>query len=134
VADDRVAIDFQMNQIEGVTESPCDGQSNVPSTWNGFESPNPLRAHGGEASCGYPIVIAGFGPHPVQIASGTATLMLNGLPVECYVNTPQNDDELRSALILIPIHPLFPGKYEATAELNLVNGTTKDVHWSFSVS
>ena len=134
VADDRGALDFEMNQVEGMTVSPCDGQTRVPSTWDGFESPNPLRAHGGQATTGYPIVIAGFGSHPVQIATGTASLMLNGRRVECYVNTPINDEHLRSALLLIPVHALASGTYDASAELTLINGTTKSIQWSFSVS
>ena len=134
VVDNRVALEFEMNQVEGLTVSPCNRQTNVPSTWDGFESPNPLRAHGGQATTGYPIVIAGFGAHPVQIATGTASLMRKGKAIECYVNTPANDEHLRSALFLIPVHALATGKYEAAAELTLVNGTTKSVRWSFSVS
>lgn len=132
IADNRVALDFEMNQVEGITMSPCDGQTNVPESWNGFESPNPLRTHGGQTTTGYPIVIAGFGPKAVQIMSGTATLSHNGLPVECYLNTPADDDSLHSALLLIPIHPLEPGRYDASASLSLNNGTTKTVAWSFT--
>lgn len=134
IAEDRVALDFEMNQVEGITVSPCDGQANVPATWDGFESPNPLRAHGGQATTGYPIVIAGFGAHPVQIATGTASLSLGGQPIECYLNTPRTDEALHSALLLIPVHPLAPGRYEASAEATLMNGTTKSVKWSFTVS
>ncbi|MHB8636880.1 MAG: CAP domain-containing protein [Fimbriimonadaceae bacterium] len=133
VADNRVDLDFEMNQVEGLTVSPCDGQHNVPSTWNGFESPNPLRAHGGQAVTGYPIVIAGFGTHPVQIETGTASLTLHGRAVACYINTPQNDDDLRSTLLLIPVHPLSHGTYRASADLTMVNGTTKHIDWSFTV-
>jgi hypothetical protein len=133
IEDDRVALDFEMNQVEGVTVSPRNGQNGVPSTWDGFESPNPLRKHGGQATVGYPIVIAGFGPHDVHIMSGTATLSLNGSPVECYVSAPDNDEHLSSAVMMIPVHPLAPGRYEATSEFTLINGTKKSMQWSFTV-
>src|SRR5579871_2028310 len=134
IADDRVALDFEMNQVEGLTVSPCDGQGHVPSSWNGFETPNPLRAHGGQAVTGYPIVVAAFGAHPVQIADGSVSLKTDGRPVECYLNTPRNDDQLHSTLLLIPVHPLASGRYEAQAELTLANGTTKSIRWSFEVN
>jgi hypothetical protein len=133
IEDERVALDFEMNQVEGITVSPCDGQTAVPSEWNGFESPNPLRNHGGQARVGYPIIVAGFGPHPLHIASGSGSLSLNGSPVECYISAPDNDEHLNSAIMLIPAHPLAPGKYEASADFTLINGAKKSVHWTFTV-
>lgn len=133
IEDERVALDFEMNQVVGVTESPRNGQTGVPSSWNGFESPSPLRNHGGQATVGYPIMVAGFGPHDQHIASGTGTLSLNGETVECYVSAPNNDEHLSSAILLIPVHPLASGRYEATAEFTLINGARKSVRWSFSV-
>jgi hypothetical protein len=134
IEDNRVALDFEMNQVEGITMSPRDGQTGVPSSWDGFESPSPLRNHPVKSNVGYPIVIAGFGSHDVHIMSGTASLKLDGVPVECYVNAPDNDEHLNSAVLLIPVHPLAPGRYDATADLTLINGSTKTVAWSFTVN
>ncbi len=43
IEDERVALEFEMNQVVGVTESPRNGQTGVPSSWNGFESPESAR-------------------------------------------------------------------------------------------
>jgi hypothetical protein len=131
--DGRVALDFELNLNQGVTLSPVNGQTHVPSSWNGFESPCPLRMHGGQAVCGYPILVAGFGPKDNKITDGSVTLTGPLGNVECYLNTPGNDDHLSSSLLLIPVKPLMDGTYQASAHVIFGNGTDRTIQWSFTV-
>lgn len=133
VDEGRVALEFEMNQQEGITTSPVDGQSDVPQSWDGFETPCPLRMHGGQATCGYPILLAGFGPLEARVKSGTMTLTGPSGLVDCWLNTPENDDHLGSGLLLIPQKPLIPGTYGVDATVQLASGVKKTVHWSFKV-
>lgn len=115
--DQRTTLEFGMSSEEGTVVSPADGQTGVPTIWRDYERPNPLRVHGVNlAQTGYPIVFSHFGESMPRIHSVTASLTgPTGEEVECWLNTPENDDELTGAAILIPQTALRPGtRYQAT--------------------
>jgi hypothetical protein len=55
------SIKFGESGESGLSFSPADGQKNVLTSWDGNESPNPLRMHSGAGPLvGYPIVFSYF--------------------------------------------------------------------------
>src|SRR5690349_20449922 len=105
----RMAIEFGMSHEAGTVVSPADGQRDVPRDWNGRERPDPMRIHNLQAPTGYPIVYAYFssGDDTIKVTSAKLTTAL-GKEVKISLNTPQNDDHLDFAAIVLPNQPLEP--------------------------
>jgi len=105
----RTTLLFGANAATGTVVSPADGQQNVPLAWDKNERPNPLRVHRVKAPIGYPIVLAHFDPDVRRIKVTSATLQTeDGHAVGFFLNTPDNDDHLTNAAILMPSAPLRP--------------------------
>ncbi|WP_051620498.1 stalk domain-containing protein [Paenibacillus sp. UNC451MF] len=88
--------------------SPAPGDRYVPTTFNGNEDPDPLRLHSSAAyPVGYPIMAEyyGTGTEKVKLVSAEVTDS-SKQKVDVLVNTPDNDDKLANAFILLPSKPL----------------------------
>ncbi|HRJ27486.1 MAG TPA: CAP domain-containing protein [Fimbriimonadaceae bacterium] len=108
-AGDYSCLNFGVKGEPGTIISPADGQTGVPLTWDGIETPNPLRLHGVSGEVGFPVVVAFFGRGPGKIELEKSSLTTaSGEQVAVFRNHPSNDPELRNATFLIPREPLQP--------------------------
>lgn len=124
---------FGSRTASGHVKSPGNGQMNVPLSWNGFESPNPLAVHGVRPGLvGYPIVFSVFGDSG-KLSGVTANLRANGEEIPCFINSPLNDPRLSSDIFLIPREPLAPNtKYTVAVQATTGSGIRIDETWSFT--
>jgi uncharacterized protein YkwD len=138
---------------------PLDGQKDVPVSWNAVEIPSPLRMHAAEMNArtaadrgegtsgitgeagdapatgvtvGY--VISYLAPDgPIRIVSAQIWSH-DGAEVDCYRNTPDNDDHIHGAL-LIPKRPLHPAtRYDVDVEAETPAGDDLSRRWSFTTA
>ncbi|GAA4865673.1 hypothetical protein GCM10023310_51490 [Paenibacillus vulneris] len=88
--------------------SPVPGDRYVPTTFNGNEDPDPLRIHSSaNYPVGYPIMAQYYGTGTDKVKLVSAELTDNAKQkVDMLVNTPDNDDKLTNAFILLPSKPL----------------------------
>jgi len=129
----NLSIKFGDNSTIDSEVSPGNQQTGIPTSWDGNETPNPLRMHPEAASVvGYPIVFGFFSPDNPTVNLVSATLTQNGRTVDCYVNSPDNDDHLQAAVIVIPKRPLTPDTtYHAHVEIK-ANHKTIARDWTFT--
>jgi uncharacterized protein YkwD len=125
----RMTLNFGVSDAAGSVVSPADGQTDVPLGWNRSENPNPLRLHTVSGPIGYPIMLAQFGVEKISVKS--ASLWSGSQPVAALLNTPQNDDHLTNALILIPERPLSPLTSYTVKATILAKGQEISRAWSF---
>ncbi|HZH97532.1 MAG TPA: CAP domain-containing protein [Fimbriimonadaceae bacterium] len=104
----RTTIEVGVSAAEGIVVSPGAGETNVPTTWEYVERPNPLRLHGFPRSVGHVIVLADFGSGSNLILHEASLDTVEGQPVPIWVNSPSNDEHLSNAVFLIPQRPLHP--------------------------
>jgi hypothetical protein len=90
--------------------SPVNGDRYVPTSFDGHETPDPIRIHSGHAyPVGYPIMAQYSGSEVGQVKLlGAGLTDSGGKSVEFLYNTPANDDSLTNAVMLIPRKPLQP--------------------------
>lgn len=127
-------IEFSGGHAAGVVVSPGDGQTDVPRRWDATEEPDPLRMHSGaELPTGYPILLCDFGVK--SLAAARATLEADGKAVPFYLNSPQNDDALQTAVFVIPVEPLKPNTtYRVSVHAQDEAGNPIDRSWSFTTA
>jgi hypothetical protein len=137
--DDTVTLLFGETPESGIVTYPVDGQRNVPTRWNGGESPDPLRMHrtaGSRGATGYVITLFSFGPDDARLSVSEATLTgpdSRATPV--YVNTPDNDSCLQNGVLIIPQQPLRPGSiYLVSVRAKDGNGQDCSRIWSFTTA
>ena len=112
-----------------VVAYPMPGQREVPVTWDDHEAPDPLRLWNTKNS-GYPITLqfsAGVGLTGVKV-SGAGLTDADGVSVPLWVNTPDNDEHLKSQVALLPRVDLKAGtRYTASVAgtVYLQDGTSK---------
>jgi hypothetical protein len=131
----RTTIEFGMTYETQTVVSPAPNQKDVPPAWSYQERPDPLRLHhGARRPVGYVIVFAHFTPEGDKIRVHAATLRkVNGEEVPRYLNTPENDDQLRFACFLIPKRALDPHTtYEAAVNATSANGDKISRTWRFT--
>jgi uncharacterized protein YkwD len=120
-----VGVRGQAMDIDVPSVYPPDGASNVPSSWDGAETPDP--APGVPRPLGYPITVAFARSQQVEWVA-LELLDAEGAPLE--ISTPRTD-WMRAAAI-IPHHPLAAGSaYTARVEAR-VDGTPVTKVWSFT--
>ena len=150
-----LTMEFGMpdTHAEATIVYPREGQTNVPTSWDGNENPNPLRFYSSArrgARVGYVISFSYFaGRDPDRsrrsndedrkaIIVRAATLMRDAddTPVPVYVNTPSSDEELDNTALLIPRTPLAPGTtYRVTVEaVSAAGGRDISRTWRFTTS
>jgi len=128
-----LTVDYAVSNCEGVGLSPAPGQLGIPVGWDGNESPCPFRVHGASGPSGYPIVFAWFSPRLEGIQISSMRLFgPDGSEISTYVNTPDNDNELRFAGVITPRSKLQP-KTAYTVEVHATTqrGARIDKKWSF---
>ncbi|MCS7459143.1 stalk domain-containing protein [Paenibacillus doosanensis] len=88
--------------------SPAPGDRYVPTTFEGNEDPDPLRIHTDAAyPVGNPIMAQYYGAGEDQAKLVSAELTDGSKQkVDVLVNTPDNDDKLDNAFIIMPRKPL----------------------------
>jgi len=129
-----LTIDYSVSTSEGVGASPAPGQTDIPTTWDGNESPSPMRIFGESGAVGYPIVFAWFSPRLESIRITSMRLIGPGqVEVPAYVNTPDNDSELRFAGVVTPKKALQPHTvYTVEVHATTERGVRIDKTWSFT--
>lgn len=117
VMGDVVTLVFGSGAQPGIATYPANNQKDVPLSWDGIESPNPLRMHPeaseAEGKIGYVVTLNVFpgleGTGAERLAGVSARLYtMDNKAVPAWVNTPDNDDHLDNGVILIPKAPLRP--------------------------
>lgn len=116
---------------------PVDGQQDVPLSWDGRETPDPLRVHpDARAPVGYVITLFYFGAEQERLSNVEASLVTSsGRPVPFYLNTPDNDDFLQKGVLLVPQKPLEPGTtYRVCVRASTKTGKPAVIErrWSFT--
>lgn len=110
--------------------SPARGQQDVPTDWNGIETPNPLEGTGLKAPVGYPVVVGWFGEGGLALRSARLTGP-DGHELPVVLLHPGNDSDSRDSVILVPHKPLAPGTtYTAKVEMT-VGGRPSPLEWTF---
>lgn len=99
---------------------PFDGQTDVPVSWEGHESPSPLP-DGAAKPVGFPVMIM-FAPN-LRPDSVQMTLYYNNQVVDCY---EKKDGEGQETFYLAPVKPLaFQQKY--TLGCSYVSGDGEEI-------
>ena len=118
--------------------SPANGDSYVPTSFDGNELPDPLRMHTGrQYPVGYPIVAVVNGRQLQSVQLVEAELKdAQGQTVEILKNDASNDEHLDTEVILLPALPLERDtRYEARIKVSVVkkDGTVRMLErtWSF---
>lgn len=136
MVDGALTADFTVSTQSGVGMSPARGQKGIPTTWDGNESPNPLRLHSPQGSVGYPIVFGYYSPRMEPISITSFELRdCEGNLVSAFLNTPANDNMLRFNAVLIPSRPLVPEEiYEVRVAGKTASGKSIDTNWKFTTA
>lgn len=129
-----LTMNYAVSDAEGAGLSPAPGQADVPTSWDGNESPSPLRIHGAGGPVGYPIVFGWFSPRLEGITIHSMRLSgPSGETVPAYVNTPENDSQLRFAGLIIPKAKLKANtRYTAEVRATTKAGVKINRTWSFT--
>lgn len=132
----HAVLEFSMAGESGTVVSPAEGETGVPTTWDGRERPDPLRLHSAKGAVGFPIVFAHFSPGGEKLTVLDAELRtLDGCSVPTWRNTPANDEHLEFAVILFPRKPLAQNaSYEAFVSAKTKSGDTVSRRWRFKTS
>ncbi len=120
------AYDFGMATVD-VVRSPAAGQSGIPASWNGRESPSPVPA-GSSGPYGYPIMAVWSGGRSVDLRG--ASLSANGSAI-AFTVAPQQFE--RDYVVLVPTAPLPLGTVSVRLDVT-VAGTPRTEQWSFSTT
>jgi hypothetical protein len=122
-------------QIDRFTVYPYNGQTDVPLSWGGGESPDPLRLHPtAKTPIGFPINFSAQGTLGVShfTVERAELRTAAGTPVQFFLNSPDNDNALHNACVLLPEKPLAPGSdYTARIDFHLEDGRMLSRSWSF---
>jgi hypothetical protein len=119
----NIAYDFGRATVD-VVRSPARGQTNVPTSWNGRESPSPVPA-GTSAPYGYPIMAVWSGGRSVDLRG--ASLSSNGVAIPFYVAKQEFE---RDYLVITPQKPLPAGRIDVRFDIT-VAGRWLTEEWSF---
>ncbi|PAB59327.1 S-layer homology domain-containing protein [Anaeromicrobium sediminis] len=118
---------------------PMNNQRNVKISWDGNETPNPLRFYNSDNEVGYPITISYFTNKSIDrwIIEKVTLLDSRGGALNTYINTPSKDEYLTDSIIVIPVDPLkYDSRYTVSvkASINFTDGTSKNINktWNFS--
>ncbi|HYF95740.1 MAG TPA: S-layer homology domain-containing protein [Symbiobacteriaceae bacterium] len=122
----------------GAVAWPYPGQTNVPTGWDGLESPDPFRLYPGVGRpVGYTITLT-FGGRVASLTLGPWSLRGPAGGVEAMSFTPGKDSHLRDTVALIPYAPLVPGaEYTVTMAGTVDTGTGPQPYnhtWSFTTA
>lgn len=133
-ASGSACIKFGGRYEDGLVVSPPQGGVGVPRSWDGAETPDPLRNARLRGAVGYPVVIAAYGEHAKTIRLKSAQMYDGRAHVPLLKLHPGNDEYLDAAIVLIPRIPLEAStKYWLKIEYSM-NGRPYVKEWSFTTS
>lgn len=134
-----IEFGYAATPVNQLVVSPAAGDRYVPTAFEGNEDPDPLRIHSGsEYPVGYPIMAQYYGSDTDKAKLVSAELTDGSKQkVDTFVNTPDNDDKLTNAFIILPSKPLKPNTtYHAKLSFQVThaNGTTSSEtkEWNFT--
>lgn len=108
--------------------SPAHGQTDIPTSWNGNESPSPLPA-GAAKPTGYPVMVVYSRYQVVQMRSATITGPAGAVPI--YYAPQQFETDYQA---VIPQQPLASGTtYHVRFDLT-VDGRAVTNEWDFTTA
>src|SRR5437773_2278519 len=121
-----IAYDFGLRPVDFV-RSPAHGQTNIPTSWSGNESPNPLPA-GATRPVGYPIMVVYSGGQSV-VMRGAEVVAPDGTRLPIYYAPQQFEYDYQ---VIIPQRPLATNTtYHVRFDIT-VAGTWLTNEWDFS--
>ncbi|HEV8670055.1 MAG TPA: CAP domain-containing protein [Candidatus Limnocylindria bacterium] len=121
-----IAYNFGLRPVEFV-RSPAHRQTNIPTSWSGNESPNPLPA-GASRPVGYPIMVVYSGGKSV-VMRGAEVVAPDGTRLPIYYAPQQFEYDYQ---VIIPQRPLAPNTtYHVRFDIT-VAGTWLTNEWDFS--
>jgi len=124
----NIVYDFSRRPVDFV-RSPAAGQTNIPPSWSGNETPSPLPS-GVRGPVGYPIMVVYSGGQPVDMR-GATVLAPDGTVVPIYY-APQQFE--RDYQVVVPQLPLASGTtYRVKFDLT-VNGAAVTNQWEFTTA
>ncbi|OXM84802.1 stalk domain-containing protein [Paenibacillus rigui] len=137
---DYTIIEFGMEKknTSQLVVSPAEGDRYVPTTFEGNETPDPLRIHANETyPVGYPIMAQYYGEEVGSIKLLSAELTdSNKNTVELLTNTPDTDTDLSKTVILMPRKPLQADtSYHVKLRLQVMKDgstVTEEKAWDFT--
>lgn len=113
-----------------VVRSPAAGQTGIPTSWSGSESPNPLPA-GVARPVGYPIMLVESGARTTVLRGASLTRASDGANVTLYVAPQQFESDYA---VVIPQAPLAAGTtYQVRMDLTVAGQPTTEA-WAFTTS
>lgn len=122
----NITYNFGLRPVEFV-RSPAHGQTNIPTTWSGNESPSPLPA-GASKPVGYPIMFVYSGGQTV-VLRGAQLIAPGGAQVPIYIAPQQFEYDYH---VIIPQRPLAANTtYHVRFDIT-VAGTWLTNQWDFS--
>src|SRR5438552_4814464 len=121
-----IAYDFGLRPVDFV-RSPAHNQTNIPTSWSGNESPNPLPA-GATRPVGYPIMVVYSGGQSV-VMRGAEVVAPDGTRLPIYYAPQQFEYDYQ---VIIPQRPLATNTtYHVRFDIT-VAGTWLTNEWDFS--
>lgn len=122
----------------GAVVWPYNGQVDVPTAWDGLESPDPFRLYPGvEGPVGYTITLT-FGGPVKSLTLDKWSLTGPSGPVDAMAFSPSTDDLLDDTVALIPAAPLAPRtRYDVmmSGQVDVGQGAQPYVRtWSFTTA
>jgi len=121
-----ITYDFGIRSVDFV-RSPANGQTGVPTSWSGNESPSPLPA-GVSGPVGYPVMVVYSGGQPVDMRAAEIVAP-DGTRLPIYY-APQQFE--RDYQVIVPQRPLAPNAtYHVRFDIN-VNARMVTNEWDFS--
>jgi Cysteine-rich secretory protein family len=123
-----ITYDFGIRSVDFV-RSPANGQTGIPTSWSGNESPSPLPA-GVSGPVGYPIMVVYSGGQPVDMRAAEIVAP-DGSRVPIYYASQQFE---RDYYVIIPQRPLAAGTtYHVRFDIN-VNAAMTTNQWDFTTA
>src|SRR5437867_8134820 len=121
-----ITYDFGFRAVDFV-RSPADRQTNIPTSWSGHESPNPLPS-GVSGPVGYPIMVVYSAGQNVQMRAAEVVAP-NGTRLPIYYAAQQFEYDYQ---VIIPQQPLAVNTtYHVRFDIT-VAGTYVTNEWDFS--
>jgi hypothetical protein len=121
-----IAYNFGLRPVDFL-RSPAHGQTNIPTSWSGNESPNPLPA-GASRPVGYPIMVVYSGGQSV-VMRGAEVVAPGGVRLPIYYAPQQFEYDYQ---VVIPQRPLAANTtYHVRFDIT-VAGTWLTNEWDFS--
>ena len=130
-----VCIKFGGPTGNGTVVSPPNNAKDVPTTWDGTETPDPLRSQNVDGPFGYPVIVVFFGSDADRLRLSRAAMRdANGREVAAYVLHPGNDRLSKGLVTLVPAKPLARSAVYSV-RIEYANASGKHVlAWSFKTA